>query len=69
MESQKITLKAARVNKGMTQMEAAKKLGVSKSTLQNYESGNTIPNWDMVRRIEELYGFKADYLFFTHEYA
>lgn len=36
-----ITLKAARVNKGLTQREAAKTLGISESTLFGYEKGKT----------------------------
>ena len=39
----KITLAAARVNAGLSQQEAAKALGVSVATLQNYESGKTVP--------------------------
>ena len=33
----KITLKAARVNAGLTQKEAAKKIGISYQTLSDYE--------------------------------
>lgn len=50
-----ITLKAARVNKNMTQVEAAKKLGIAVDTLRQYESGNTFPDVPMIRKIEDLY--------------
>lgn len=60
----RISLKAARVNADLSQQEAAKRLGISKSTLQNYESGNTIPDILMSRKIEEVYGFPMDYIFF-----
>ena len=41
MQIPKITLEAARVNAHFTQREAAKALGISVATLQNYESGRT----------------------------
>lgn len=51
-----ITLKAARINKGMTQKEAAKALEIGVTTLAQYEAGETFPNVKVIRRIEELYG-------------
>ena len=66
MSYPKISLEAARVNAGLTQSEAAKQLGIAKETLGNYERGKTIPNWDTVQRISELYNFPADYILFSH---
>ena len=51
-----LTLKAARVNKGLTQEEAAKLLGINVGTLINYEAGKTFPDVPMITRIEKLYG-------------
>ena len=34
-----ITLKSARVNKGLTQAQAAKEIGITVDTLSNYERG------------------------------
>ena len=63
----KISLKAARVNAKMTQNFAAQALGVSKKTLQNYETGATAPDMRVARKIEELYGIKLDDInFFAH---
>ena len=50
-----ITLKAARVNKDLTQIEAAKRLGIAVDTLRQYEAGNTFPDVPMIRKIEDLY--------------
>ena len=69
MEIPKIQLKAARVNADLSQDEAAKLLNISKATLQNYESGKTIPQWDMVKRIGEVYRFPTDFIFFGTNYA
>ena len=60
----RITLKVARVNADLSQQEAAKRLGISKATLQNYEAGNTVPDIWMSRKIEDVYGFPIDYIFF-----
>lgn len=51
-----ITLKAARVNKGLTQKEAAKALGISVDTLGQYERGNTYPDVPCIKKMELLYG-------------
>jgi len=59
-----ITLKAARVNAGYTQEEAAKLLGVSEPTLVNYEKGRRFPDVRVIKRIEELYGVEYRDLIF-----
>lgn len=56
----RISLAAARVNAGLTQREAAKALNVNVATIQNYESGKTSPTWEVMRRIETLYGIPID---------
>lgn len=64
-----ISLKAARVNANLSQQEAAKLLGISKATLQNYEAGNTVPDILMSRKIEDVYNFPSDYIFFGNDTA
>jgi len=61
----RISLRAARVNANLPQKKAASLLGISAATLQNYESGATVPNWDTVKKIEELYKIPADNIFFA----
>ena len=56
----KITLKAARVNKGYTLEEAAKMLGITRGTLQNYEHGVTFPNGQTIEKMLKLYGAEYD---------
>lgn len=65
MQVRKITLKAARVNADLSQKEAASALGINVSTLQNYESGKTVPDWSTVKLIEKVYKYPADYIFFA----
>lgn len=64
-----ISMKAARVNAGLSQEEAAKRLGISKSTLQKYEAGNTVPDILTARKIGEVYEFPIDYIFFGTDNA
>ena len=63
-----ITLKAARVNVGMTQREAAEALGVSRETLQNYEAGKKFPSVPTIKKMEDLYKIPyANLIFFGCE--
>lgn len=59
-----MTLEAARVNVKLTQEEAAKHLGISKKTLQNWESGRTYPASKYLQPICDLYGVPVDALNF-----
>lgn len=49
------TLKTARVNKGLTQEEAATMLDISVTTLNKYETGKTFPDVRMIKKMESLY--------------
>ena len=56
----KITLASARVNAGLTQKEAAVKLGVSNKTLSSWENGESFPDALQIEKICELYGVPYD---------
>ena len=62
MAEHKITIKAARVNAGLSQSEAAKKSGVGLRALQRIERGQVIPRWDAVEKLARLYGWPTDLL-------
>ncbi len=62
-----ISLKAARVNAGYTQDSAAKKLGISVSTLANYEKGKTEPGYSTIRKMVEVYKVSMDDLNFCRK--
>lgn len=59
-----MTLRAARVNKGLTQKEAAETLGVSRYTLGNYERGKSFPNVAVINRIEKAYEINYEDIIF-----
>lgn len=50
-----ITLKSARVNKGLTQAKAAELIGVTVDTLSNYERGKSYPDVPIIQKMEEVY--------------
>lgn len=50
-----ITLKAARVNVGLTQKQAAELLGITDNALWNYENGRSFPDVRVIKKMEEVY--------------
>lgn len=63
----KISLEACRVNAKLTQDELAKILGVSKSTVVNWESGKSEPSLSNLRTISSLSGIPMDFIFLVTE--
>ena len=51
-----LTLRAARINKGLSRQEAVKLLGVGVSTIGNYERGVSYPDVPVIQRMEQVYG-------------
>ncbi|MBQ0125968.1 MAG: helix-turn-helix transcriptional regulator [Clostridiales bacterium] len=62
-----ITMKAARINAGYKQTEAAEKLGVSPNTYLNWENGKTIPTVDRAYEICELFNLPIDSIIFLQK--
>lgn len=58
-----ISLAAARVNAKMTQVEAAKALGVSNQTICNWENGKAEPSISQARELSKLYKMDLDFIF------
>lgn len=63
----RITLKAARVNAGITQSEMARILGINPGTLRSYEDYKTVPRWDVVDKMVEVYGLPLSFIEFDGE--
>lgn len=64
METVKLTLKAARVNAGLTQEEAGQRIDVSKDVISNWERGISYPNVIELRKIEKAYNVTYNNLIF-----
>lgn len=56
----KVSLKAARVNANLNQTEAAKKIGVTRDTISNWETGKSSPSVVQFKTIEQVYGISYD---------
>ena len=59
-----MTLKAARVNAGLYQKEAARKLGITEQTLRNYEKFKSFPDVPTIKKIEALYNITYNDIIF-----
>lgn len=55
-----ITLKAARINKGLTQTQAGDAIGVSKDVISCWERGITFPDAMQIQKILVLYEVAYD---------
>lgn len=51
-----------RKSRGMSQVELAKKLGVTKQAVSNWENNNILPSIDMLVRIAKFFSVSTDYL-------
>ena len=60
-----ITLKAARINKGLSRNEASEMLGISIYKLSEYEKGKASPTIIECKKIETVYGIALDNIFFN----
>ena len=57
-----IRIKELRTAHGLTQVEFAKKLSVSKQAVSNWENNNIQPSIDMLVKIADFFGVMTDYL-------
>ena len=64
-----IRLKELRKNKGLTQKDAAKLLGIGQTTIANYENGTRVPDLTKVSEIADLFKVSVDFLLGREGYA
>ncbi|MBD9927480.1 helix-turn-helix transcriptional regulator [Enterococcus faecalis] len=60
----KVTLRALRVTKNLTQKEAAEKVGVSTETWANYEKFKTFPDVLTIKKIESVFNVNYEDIIF-----
>ena len=63
----RLTLKALRVNTGLSQREAAEKLNISEKTLCSWENGKTFPDVVNIEKICNLYDVTYDNIIFLQK--
>lgn len=55
-------IRELRCSRGWSQVELAKKLGLTKQTVSNWENDNIQPSIEMLMRLSKVYGVSTDYL-------
>ena len=60
-------IRELRIKRGLTQVELASILGVSKSVISSYENGVHLPPYDILIRLSKLFGVSCDYLICVSE--
>ena len=60
-----MTLAAARVNAGLSKNEAAAKMKVTATELEEWESGRKDPTISQARKLSRLYNISIDNIFFA----
>ena len=65
---EKIRLKELREEKGLSQAQLAKEMGLSQNTISQYETGVLEPNIKTIKKLCEYFGVTAGYLLGLEEY-
>lgn len=55
-------IKELRIQNGFSQVDLAKKLGVSKQSVSNWENDNILPSIDMLIKIAHIFSVSTDFL-------
>ena len=55
-------IKAFRMSRGLSQVDLAGKLGVTKQSVSNWENENIMPSIDMLIKIAEFFSVTTDFL-------
>ncbi len=55
-------IKKLRLSHNLSQVELARKLGVSKQSVSNWENDNIMPSIDVLKKICSFFSCSADYL-------
>lgn len=65
----KVSIKGARIEKHMTQKQAADAMNVTKETISNWERGRTAPTAPQLIALCNLYGVKLSDIFLPDNLA
>lgn len=61
-------IKKLREEKGMTQIEFANRIGVSRQTVYRWERGDNIPDMTLLKSVAGVFNVSADYLLSENDY-
>lgn len=65
----KISIRGARIERKMTQKQAAKEMNVTRETIGNWEKGLTAPTMTQLLRLCEVYGVTLGDVFLPERLA
>ena len=68
-KKEQLTLKAWRINSGLTISEVASLLGKSERTIQNWEGGFSIPDKGNAYKLADIYKTDIDHIFLGNNSA
>lgn len=60
-------IKNLRVHSGMSQVQLAERLGITKSAVNAWESGSNSPSLSYIIRLAQVFGVSTDYLLGVNE--
>lgn len=55
-------IKELRISQGYSQVDFAKKLGVTKQCVSNWENDNVVPSVEMLVKIADIFNVTTDYI-------
>ncbi len=55
-------IRVLRISKGITQVQLAELLGISKSVISSYENAVHLPPYDILVKLSSYFGVSCDYL-------
>lgn len=64
-----ITLKAWRINSGLTKREVANRLGKDEKTIYNWENGIGAPDKSNLEKLADIYKTDSDFIFLADKHA
>ena len=60
-------IKNSRLQKGLTQVQVAKRLNITKSAVNAWETGTTTPSITYIIKLSQMLGISTDYLLGVNE--
>lgn len=60
-------IKSLRTNSGMSQVQLAERLGITKSAVNAWESGTNSPSLSYIVKLAQIFGVSTDYLLGVNE--
>lgn len=63
----RLNLKIRRIQKGLSQKELAKRVGLTNQSISDFETGKLNPSYEVMKRISKELDSPVDELFFQNE--